>query len=138
MSTNRSRGRAQTLPIVLALVALVVTAGAIACGNSPTGPSSVMPVPLSTVDEVRDFSGLVDIPLPTTIDLSLGIQRQSVDATPLLRPTNTSRHCPPMSARVEFVASAPRLVKAASVMIRYGGYVETNRHDRIDKRCRGS
>ena len=43
-----------------------------------------MPVPPSVVDEIRDFSGLVDIPGPTTMDLSLGIRRQSVDATPLL------------------------------------------------------
>ena len=84
MSTNRSGGRAQTLLTVIAAAALVVAAGTIGCGNSPTGPSSVMPVPPSVVDEVRDFSGLVDIPGPTTMDLSLGIRRQSVDATPLL------------------------------------------------------
>ncbi len=84
MSTNRSRARARTLPTVLAAVTLVAAAGATACGNSPTGPSSVMPVPPSIVDEVRDFSGLVDIPGPTTMDLSLGIRRQSVDAAPLL------------------------------------------------------
>ena len=84
MSTNRSGGRAQTLLTVIAAAALVVAAGTIGCGNSPTGPSSVMPVPPSVVDEVRDFSGLVDIPGPTTMDLSLGIRRQSIDATPLL------------------------------------------------------
>ena len=84
MSTNRSRGRAQNLPVLLAAAAILLAAGAIGCGNSPTGPSSVMPVPPSVVDEVRDFSGLVDIPNPTTMDLSLGIRRQSVDATPLL------------------------------------------------------
>ena len=43
-----------------------------------------MQVPPSSVDEVRDFSGMVELPLPTTMDLSLGIQRQSADATPLL------------------------------------------------------
>ena len=84
MSTNRSQMKAQALPVVLASAALLLAAGAMGCGDSPTGPSSVMPVPTSSVDEVRDFSGLVDIPLPTTIDLSLGIQRQSVDAAALL------------------------------------------------------
>ena len=84
MSISRSRGRAHNLPTVLAATAILLAAGAAGCGNSPTGPSSVMPVPPSGVDEVRDFSGLVDIPGPTTMDLSLGIRRQSVDATPLL------------------------------------------------------
>ena len=84
MSTNRSQMKAQALPVVLASAALLLAAGAMGCGDSPTGPSSVMPVPTASVDEVRDFSGLVEIPLPTTMDLSLGIQRQSVDAAPLL------------------------------------------------------
>ena len=54
------------------------------CGDSPTGPSRVEEVPTSSVVEVRNFSGLVELPTPTTMDLTLRIQRQSADATPLL------------------------------------------------------
>ena len=82
MSSNRSGVRAQTLSLGLASAALLLAAG-VGCGDSPTGPSSVTEVPTS-VDEVREFSGVVELPTPTTMDLSLRIQRQSVDTAPLL------------------------------------------------------
>ena len=83
MSSNRM-GVSATLPLALASAALVLAGAAVGCGDSPTGPSSVEELPTSSAVEVRDFSGLVELPTPTTMDLTLRIQRQSADATPLL------------------------------------------------------
>ena len=83
MSFNRSRV-APILRLALASATLLMFGATMACGDSPAGPSSVTEVPTSSVAEVRDFSGLVELPAPTTMDLSLRIQRQSADATPLL------------------------------------------------------
>ena len=83
MSFNRSRV-APILRLALASATLLMFWATMACGDSPAGPSSVTEVPTSSVAEVRDFSGLVELPAPTTMDLSLRIQRQSADATPLL------------------------------------------------------
>ena len=84
MSSNRSRVRTQTLPLALASAALLCAVVVVGCGDSPTGPSSVTDVPTSSVDEIREFSGLVELPGPTTMDLSLRIQRQTADATPVI------------------------------------------------------
>ena len=84
MSSNRSRVRTQTLPLALASAALLYAGVVVGCGDSPTRPSSVTDVPTSSVDEIREFSGVVELPGPTTMDLSLRIQRQTADATPVI------------------------------------------------------
>ena len=83
MSSNCT-GASPTLPLALASAALLLAGAAVGCGDSLTGPSSVEDIQTSAAVEVRNFSGLVELPTPTTMDLTLRIQRQSADATPLL------------------------------------------------------
>ena len=66
-------------------LAVAVTLVAIGCGDSPTSPSSVSnPDPLGAGS--RQFSGMVNLPAPTTMDVSLRMENRAANVAPV-RPT---------------------------------------------------